>query len=130
MAHRAGFLAVATGLTVGLVLGLIYAWLIAPVELYNTTPALLRSDYRHEWIRLAALGYVADGNLQRALSRLDGLEQEDVQTALAALIESYAAQGQPAEMLRTLSWLAEQRGVHTPVTVSYTHLTLPTIYAV
>ena len=46
------------GVALGLAIGLAYSWLIDPVELYNTTPPVLRIDYRHDWIRLAALGYV------------------------------------------------------------------------
>jgi len=104
---------------VGLVLGLTYAWLVEPVELYNATPALLRSDYRHEWVRLAALGYVADGDLQRALTRLGALGDQDVSAALSAFIETCAAQGEPAETMRALSLLAEQAGVYTPAMLVY-----------
>lgn len=119
MSHRVGLLAFAGGAILGLILGLIYAWLIDPVELYNTTPDLLRSDYRHEWVRLAALGYLADGDLERAERRLEGLPQEDVQAALAALIESYAAQGRSAEVVRPLSQLAFRLGVRTAAMLIY-----------
>ncbi len=114
MISRARFLALTLGLILGLVLGLVYAWLIDPVQLYNTTPPLLRSDYRHEWVRLAALGYVADGDMDRALARLKGLREQDIQGALAAMIEAYAAHGQPAPTMRRLSQLAQRLGVYTP----------------
>lgn len=119
MTSRSSFLALAIGAVLGLVLGLVYAWRIAPVELYNTTPSLLRSDYRHEWIRLAALNYVVDGDLERAQARLEDLPRGDVQTALAALIESYAAQGRTAETMRALSRLAQRLGVQTPAMAVY-----------
>ncbi|MBC7227618.1 MAG: hypothetical protein H5T61_10350 [Thermoflexales bacterium] len=114
MTFRARFLALSLGMVLGLVLGLVYAWLIDPVQLYNTTPPLLRSDYRHEWVRLAALGYVADGDMDRALARLKGLREQDIQDALAAMIEAYAAYGQPAPTMRRLSQLAQRLGVYTP----------------
>jgi len=57
------------GLVIGLALGLAYTWVIAPVELVNTYPALLRTDYRWDWVRLAALSYVADGDMERARLR-------------------------------------------------------------
>lgn len=114
MIPRARFLALALGMVLGLVLGLVYAWLIDPVRLYNTTPSLLRSDYRHEWIRMAALGYVADGDMERAVARLRGLRRQDIQDALAAMIEAYAAHGQPAPIMRRLSTLAQHLGVYTP----------------
>jgi hypothetical protein len=117
--RRWGWLALAGGAVVGLLLGLVYAWVIDPVEFYNTTPALLRSDYRHEWVRLAAWGYLADGDLERALARLEAVPQEDAQAALAALIETYAAQGRPAATMRTLSDLAQRLDVDTPAMLVY-----------
>ncbi len=119
MNHQARFLALTVGAVVGLVLGLAYAWLIEPVKLYNTTPALLREDYRHEWVRLAALGYVADGDMDRALVRLGAVPAPDVQAALAAQIEAYAIQGKPASLLRPLSRLADRLGVRTPAMAVY-----------
>lgn len=113
MSDRRGFLLFAVATVLGLTGGLVYAWLIDPVELYNTTPDLLRSDYRHDWIRLAAMAYLVDGDLTRAQHRLEGLPQEDVQTALSALLESYAAQGQPADRMRALASLASRLGVRT-----------------
>ncbi|MBN1177598.1 MAG: hypothetical protein JXD18_00170 [Anaerolineae bacterium] len=114
MNHRGTFLILAAGAILGLMLGLVYAWLIDPVDLYNTTPDLLRSDYLHEWVRLTALGYVVDGNVERVQARLAPVNDADVQAAFAALIESYATQGRPAETIRALSYLAEQIGVYTP----------------
>jgi hypothetical protein len=102
------------GLAIGLALGLLYTWVIDPVELVNTYPALLRTDYRQDWVRLVALSYVADGDLEWARGRLEGLDQEDVATAVQALIEEYAAGGRSADTLRSLATLAEAMGVHTP----------------
>lgn len=119
MSHRGGFITLALTSIVGLILGLVYTWLIDPVELYNTTPALLRTDYRHDWVRMAALGYVADEDMDRAMARLKGLDHEDIQAALAALIETYALQGAPARTMRALSRLAQQMGVETPAMLVY-----------
>jgi len=109
------------GLVVGLASGLVYTWVIAPAELINTYPALLRTDYRWDWVRLVALSYVADGDLERAHVRLDGLKQEDVTGAIQALIEEYAAAGHPADTLRRLTALAEALDVHTPAMLVYLH---------
>ena len=99
------------GLALGLLLGLVYTWGISPVEFYDTRPALLRADYRWTWVRMAALSYVADGNLARARARLEGLEQRDVSGALEALIEEYHAAGRPADTLRSLATLVRALGV-------------------
>jgi hypothetical protein len=107
------------GLALGVGLGLVYTWVINPVELVNTYPALLRTDYRRDWVRLTALAYVEDGDLGRARTRLEGIAREDVADALEKLIESYAAAGYPADVLRRLSALAQAVGIHTPAMEIY-----------
>lgn len=107
------------GLVIGLTLGLVYTWVIAPVELVNTRPALLRTDYRQDWVRLVALSYVANGNLGRARARLDGLRHEDVAAATQVLIEEYAAIGRSADTLRRLTTLAQALDVYTPAMLVY-----------
>lgn len=113
--HVAGIV----GLVIGLALGLLYTWVIAPVELVNTRPTLLRTDYRRDWVRLAALSYAADGDLERARARLDALKREDVVSAVQVLIEEYAAAGRPADTLRSLTTLAQALDVHTPAMLVY-----------
>lgn len=107
------------GLAVGLALGLVYTWYIAPVELVNTYPALMRSDFRADWVRMAALSYVADGDLERAVRRMEGLERQDVAGAMEALIDEYAAAGRSAEAMRRLTTLAQALDVHTPAMLVY-----------
>lgn len=119
-------IALIVGLVIGLTLGLIYTWVINPVELVNTYPALLRSDYRRDWIRLVALSYVADGNLERARERLDGLERENIAEAMESLIEEYAAAGRSADTLRSLAALAKALDVHTPAMLVYSGTPPPT----
>ena len=111
--------AVIIGLLVGLALGLVYTWLIHPVALTNTYPALLRSDYRRDWVQLVALSYAADGDLARAQARLEGLKQEDVDSGIKALIEEYAAAGRPANTLRRLTRLAQALEIYTPAMSVY-----------
>jgi hypothetical protein len=117
------------GLVIGLVLGLVYQWGISPVELINTNPALLRFDYRHDWVRMVALSYVADGDLDRVRARLEGLEHEDIEGPIGALIEEYAAAGYSADTLRRLSVVADTFDVRTSAMLVYlsTPGALPTI---
>lgn len=113
------------GLALGLALGLTYTWVVEPVQVTNTYPALLRSDYRWNWVRMAALSYVAEGDLRRAQARLAGIAHTDVAGAMQALIEEYAAAGRPATTLRTLSTLAQALGVHTPAMGAYLQTQAP-----
>lgn len=108
------YAAVAIGLALGLVLGLAYTWVINPVELTNAYPGLLRSDHRHDWVRLVALSYVADGDLDDARARLATLEEEVVDERVRALIENYAAAGRSPDTLRRLTTLAEALHVNIP----------------
>lgn len=114
------------GLAIGLALGLAYTWVINPVEITNTYPPLLRTDYRWDWVRLAALSYAADGDLGRARARLSGIPQADISGSLQALIEEYAAAGRPADTLRSLSTLAQTLGVDTPAMRVYLQTPAPT----
>lgn len=119
------WIATFAGVVIGLTLGLLYTWVIAPVELVNTYPALLRTDHRQSWVRLAALSYVVDGDLERTRSRLDGLKQDDVSGAIQALIEGSAAAGWPADTLRSLTTLAEALDVQTPAMLVYLYTPTP-----
>jgi hypothetical protein len=107
------------GLAIGLLAGLVYTWVIAPVELIDVGPSLMRADYRREWVRLAALSYVADGDLERARWRLQDLAREDIAAAMEALIDEYAAAGRSADMMRRLTTLAQALGVQTPAMLVY-----------
>jgi hypothetical protein len=118
-------LGLVVGLGIGLALGLVYTWLIDPVELVNTYPALLRTDYRRDWVRLAALSYVADDTLERIRLRLDRLSQEDIAGAIRPLIEEYAAAGHSAETLRRLTALAQVFDVQTPAMLVYLYSPSP-----
>jgi hypothetical protein len=117
-------------MSAGLAIGLVYTWVLDPVELVNTYPALMRRDYRQDWVRLAALSYVVDGDLELARSRLAGLEQEDIAIGMQLLIEEYAAVGRQAETLRRLAVMARAMGVYTPAMLVYlqtpTRVVLPT----
>ena len=97
-------------LVIGLLLGLVYTWGISPVEFSDTRPALLRSDHRSTWVRMAALSYMTDGDLARVRARLEGLDREDIAGALEALIEEYYAKRKsPAERLVAfqMNWKGE-----------------------
>jgi hypothetical protein len=122
--------ALGLGVFAGLAIGLLYTWVLYPVEIANTDPAMMRSDYRQDWVRLVALSYVVDGDLERARSRLAGLEHDDIAISMQLLIEEYAAAGRPAETLRRLAVMAQAMDVYTPAMLVYlqnpTRVVLPT----
>jgi len=81
------------GLAVGLGLGLLYAWVISPVQYVDTAPNTLRSDYQAAYVLLAARAYRVDGDLGRARTRLALLELKNPAESVAAQAERVTAAG-------------------------------------
>ncbi len=61
------------GLIAGLALGLLYAWVISPVEWKDASPSLLSEPYRQEWMRMAINSYAANRDADLALTRYQAL---------------------------------------------------------
>lgn len=55
---------------VGMGLGLIYGWLIQPVEYVETSPDTLRVDYKTDYVLMVAEAYQGDKDLPMAMRRL------------------------------------------------------------
>ena len=60
----------ATGLIVGLILGLFFAWVVWPTSYTNATPNMLRSDFRDDYLAWVAEEYAENGNIEQAQERL------------------------------------------------------------
>jgi hypothetical protein len=71
-----------TGLVIGVVLGLVYAWVFTPVESVETDPSTLSNGYKDSYRELIAVAYTANGDLGRAKARLELLGDEDPVRAL------------------------------------------------
>jgi hypothetical protein len=87
-------------LVAGLLLGLLYAWVLAPVEIVDTDFSTLRSDLKQEYVRLVAASYALDLDAQKAGQRVTALGSTwptVVQETAAA------AEGQDAVRLTQLS---------------------------
>lgn len=95
-----------TGLAIGLLLGLLYSWLLDPVDYYDTTPASLRADFKDDYRSLIARAYLADGDLGRAQARLALLGDESVAAALSAQAQRWVAEGGRAAEAQALAKLA------------------------
>ncbi|MBI4315940.1 MAG: hypothetical protein HY872_08100 [Chloroflexi bacterium] len=91
------------GLVVGLGFGLLYGWVISPVSYTDTRPAVLRADYKDQYVILIADAYAADGNLTRAGERLATLGLPAPAEAVAALAQRLTAEGKDASALAALA---------------------------
>ncbi len=59
-----------TGLAAGLAAGVLFSWLVAPVQFMDTDQASLHPDFRSEYRALIAQAYLSDGDIGRAQGRL------------------------------------------------------------
>ena len=93
------------GLVLGLGLGLIISWVIAPSAYTVTSPANLRSDYKASYRALIASAYAATGNMPRTELRLVSLEDENTVEALTVQAQRELAIGniQASEALALLA---------------------------
>lgn len=116
------------GLALGLAAGLVYTWVLNPVEFYDTYPPLMREDFRRDWIRMTGLAYGNDGDLERARLRLKDLSRGEIQDALAQTLDAAVDSGRPLPALRRLAALARDYGVDSAAVRIYTaeEVRLPT----
>jgi hypothetical protein len=84
-------------LALGLAAGLVYGWVISPVEFVDTTPDTLRADYRADYVLMVAESFHADQDLELAARRLSSLGEEP-----------------PAEIVRQSLEFARQAGYSQP----------------
>jgi len=56
--------------TLGIAAGLLYGWVIAPLEYTDLTPDTLRADYRSDYVLMVAEAYHAEQNTEPAARRL------------------------------------------------------------
>ncbi len=99
-----------TGLVIGLVLGVLYSWVISPVKYIDTDPSSLAAQYKDEYRRVIALAYGANKNLERARERLALMDSGDQIQVLAAQAQRMVAENQPPNEARMLAILAADLG--------------------
>ncbi len=95
-----------TGLIIGLLIGLIYTWVYSPVEVLETQPSSLRSDFKDDYRGLIASAYLANSDLGRAQARLNLLQDEDSVRALTVQAQRVLGQEGSDLMARALGILA------------------------
>ena len=115
------------GLALGLTAGLAYTWGLNPVQFYNTDPVDLRPEHKETWILLVAAAYRQDGDLDRALGRLSGLDDPQLGQTVAGLTESYIQAGKSATRIRALTALADALGARTDDMLIYLATDTPTL---
>jgi hypothetical protein len=106
------------GLAIGLATGLIYGWLVQPVQYIDTAPDTLRQDYRADYVLMVAEAYTRERDLDLAQRRLASLGPQ----LPVAMVESAILYGvdheYPRGELETLNQLVTDLRVVAPQTAA------------
>jgi len=86
----------------GLVAGLVYGWVINPVEYVDTTPDTLRADYRSDYVVMVAEVYNARHDADLAARQLAILGSEQPAKIAAQALEFARQAGYPESDLTLL----------------------------
>jgi hypothetical protein len=99
-----------TGFVIGIVLGLVYAWLISPRQYQDTSPASLLPEFKDQYRAMIAAAFVATGNLPRAEARLALLGDSEVERALTEQAQRTLGEGNAPLEAQALGLLAVALG--------------------
>lgn len=99
------------GALLGIGLGLIFGWLVWPVNYYDTDVYDLRPDYQDDFVVMVGALYALDGNLETSRQSLAFLSNPDVPRSAEDIVvetaERYIAQGADPTDIDYLVGLAE-----------------------
>jgi PHD/YefM family antitoxin component YafN of YafNO toxin-antitoxin module len=74
-------------LVTGVTLGLVYGWVVSPVQYIDVTPNILRKDYRTDYVLMTAEAYQSEQNAETAARRLAILGSESPAQIVASALE-------------------------------------------
>lgn len=103
-----------TGLLLGLAIGLVFALLIAPLENVDALPSELNSQGKDDYRAMIALAFSSNEDLERALSRLELLEEPNTVDLLVAQAQNVLAEGGSESVARALAALATRLSQYLP----------------
>lgn len=124
-----GLVTIALGIGLGVYIG----WVQYPVEYRNSYMCQLSDSYQEEYTLMVARGYRQDGNINKALDRLQPLRAvgipecddgrsyqiDNIPEWVQILTERYISQGSDPLLIRDLVALAEAFGRLTPIMESF-----------
>jgi hypothetical protein len=96
-----------TGAVLGIIIGVMAGWGLAPASNVDTPPASLRIDFKDQYRYMIAAAYSADGNLVRARARLGLLGDANPISALGDQSQRMLANNTSQEVVQTLADLAQ-----------------------
>ena len=109
----------AVAVAVGLALGFAVGWWLWPVQYTNTAPAVLRQDYRDDYIVMVATAYEVERDLEQARERLKLLNPEEPAVSVTELAERLIEADGSSEDIARLARLAWALGATAPTLIPY-----------
>ena len=94
------------GLILGLGLGLLISWVIAPIEYIDAPLSILRSDFKDDYRSLIASAYASTSDLGRAEKRLATLGDANSIDLLESQAQRALASGEPSASRNAIAELA------------------------
>ena len=94
---------------VGLALGLLYGWVVSPVQYVDITPDTLRADYKSDYVLMVAEIYQTEADPARAAARLGLLGPQTPVEHVSAALNYLRGQQAPSEDINALLHL--QKGL-------------------
>jgi hypothetical protein len=110
MNEKRGSMYLVTGFILGLAFGLVYSWVVSPVEYVNAAPNSLREDFKRQYLTLVSVAYMTSGDLERAKARLNELGEADIAQVVAIEAQRALAEGRPSSEAQALASLAAALG--------------------
>lgn len=92
-------------IAIGLGAGLLYGWVINPVQYIDTTPETLRIDFRTDYTLMCAENYAHDRNIENAAAALTLLGNQSPAALVDEAIifsQQYNFRQDDVELLKTL----------------------------
>jgi hypothetical protein len=108
------FITIIVALGVGIGLGLVYGWVIEPVEFTDVTPDLLREDYRVDYVLMTAEAYQNDFDSEAAARRLALLGSESPASHVSAALEYATLNAFTPDEMRALQTLLTAMQTYQP----------------
>lgn len=112
------FATIVLGLVVGASLGLVLGWFVWPIQYTEANPAILREDYRRDYILMIATIYTADGDLTAAQNRLAQLGS-GYRDYLLEVTADLAVAGEDEAVIRPFARLVADLGLSSPILQPY-----------
>lgn len=91
----------------GLVIGMVYGWVVNPAPYRDLDARTLRSDYKADFVLMVAEAYRQDGNLPLALRRLSLISDESPAQVISRTLVTARDLGYAPTDLEVLSILSQ-----------------------